>query len=58
MLCIAKQAAYHEESIMSLLELFCHVDTFSSKLIRLTHFFNFIATHALQYHGSTVVAAR
>ncbi len=28
MLCIAKHAAYHEESIMSLLELYCHVDAF------------------------------
>jgi hypothetical protein len=28
MLCIAKYAAYHEESVMSLLELFCQVDAF------------------------------
>ncbi len=28
MLCIAKHAAYHEESTMSLLELYCHVDAF------------------------------
>lgn len=28
MLCIAKHAAHHTESAMSLLELFCHVDAF------------------------------
>jgi transposase len=28
MLCIAKHAAHHKESAMSLLELFCHVDAF------------------------------
>jgi transposase len=30
MLCIAKHAAIHTESMMSLLELFCHVDAFCS----------------------------
>ncbi len=44
MLCLAKDAAYHEESLMSFLELYCHVDAFC-------HGFLPSWAHPLRAHG-------